>query len=121
MIGWMYHWGKEAPEHCPFAGALSIPRELRLVEDQVYDFPVEEAQNLLRRESRFVHQDGETLMLRDRGGNSVTRVIQGLNTLDILEDTKSLEVFVNRGEMSFSWWLDCPSRNTSHLLYSPKG
>jgi hypothetical protein len=29
-----------------------------------------------------------------------------LKTVDILEDTKSLEVFVNGGEMSFSWWLD---------------
>lgn len=106
MIGWMYHWGKEAPAHCPFAGALSIPRELKLVGDRVYNFPVVEAQNLLRRESRYVRREGETLILADRVGNTINREISGLKTVDILEDTKSLEVFVNGGEMSFSWWLD---------------
>ena len=106
MIGWMYHWGKAAPEGCPFAGALSIPRELNLVGDRVQNFPVEEAAGLLCKESPYVRQEGETLILSDWNGNIVRREIPGLKTVDILEDTKSVEVFVNGGEMSFTWWLE---------------
>ena len=106
MIGWMYHWGKEAPAERPFAGALSIPRELKLVGDRVFNFPVKEAQHLLQRECPYIHREGETLFLYDRARNAVRRWIPGLKTVDILEDTKSVEVFINGGEMSFSWWLD---------------
>lgn len=106
MIGWMYHWGKEVPEGCPFAGALSIPRELRLVGDQLFNFPVFEAQNLLRRDSPYVRCEGETLILWDRAGNTSKRKLPGLKTVDILEDTKSIEVFINGGEHSFTRWLE---------------
>lgn len=106
MIGWMYHWGKEAPAGCLFAGALSIPRELRLEGDRILNFPVEEAGSLLSQESAYVRREGETLYFSDRAGNTVRREIPGLETVDILEDTKSIEVFANGGEMSFSWWLD---------------
>ena len=106
MIGWMYHWGKTAPAVCPFAGALSIPRALKLVGDRVYNFPVEEARSLLKGESTYLRREGDTLVLLDRAGNATRREVSGLKSLDILEDTKSLEVFVNGGEMSFSWWLD---------------
>ena len=106
MIGWMYHWGKEAPKDCPFAGALSIPRALRLEGDQIFNFPVEEARSLLRQNSAYVRREGETLFFSDRAGMTIRREIPGLETVDILEDTKSVEVFVNGGEASFSWWLE---------------
>ena len=105
VIGWMYHWGKSAPEGCPVAGALSIPRELKLVDDRVQNFPVVEARGLLRQASTYVCREGEVLILMDRAGCAVHREIPGLKTVDILEDTKSLELFVNGGEMSFTWWL----------------
>ena len=105
-IGWMYHWGKAAPEGCPFAGALSIPRELKLVGERVENFPVEEARYLLRKTSPYVRLEGEKLYLLDREGRAVCREIPGLRSVEVLEDTKSLEVFANGGEMSFSWWLD---------------
>ena len=106
MIGWMYDWGKDAPAGCSFAGALSIPRELKLAGDQIRIFPVEEAQHLLRRESPYVRWEGEYLTLLDRAGNSVVYHIPGLRRVDILEDTKSVEVFVNRGESSYTRWLE---------------
>lgn len=106
MIGWMYHWGKTAPEGCPFAGALSAPRGLKLVEDRLYNFPVTEARPLLRKESAYVRWEGDTLILLDKAGNATCRQTPGLKTVDILEDTKSVEVFVNGGEMSFTWWLE---------------
>lgn len=106
MIGWLYHWGKTAPEACPFAGALSIPRGLQIVDDRIQNYPVGEAHYLLRKDSVYVRQNGETLILHDRAGNAVSRHIPGLKTVDILEDTKTVEVFCNGGEMSFSWWLE---------------
>lgn len=106
MIGWMYHWGKAAPEDCPFAGALSIPRELKLIGDRVYNFPVEKVRSLMKRTSPYVIQEGERLTFLNREGKGVCRTISGLKSVEILEDTKSVEVFVNGGEMSFSWWLD---------------
>ena len=106
MIGWMYHWWKNTPEGCPFAGALSIPRELKLVGEHVYNYPVEEARDLLRQERAFLLREGEKLTHFDRKGITATREVFGLKTVDILEDTKSMEVFVNGGEQSFTWWLD---------------
>lgn len=106
MIGWMYHWGKEAPEGCPFAGALSVPRELTLDGTRVRNFPVAEARHLLRRESPYVRREGEKLTFLDRAGKAVTWELPGLQTVDILEDTKSVEVFLNGGETSFSRWLE---------------
>lgn len=106
MIGWMYHWGKEVPECCPFAGALSIPRTVWLKDGQICNYPVEEAMPLLRSTSPYVQREGTCLLLRDRNGNEVKYVIPGLKTVEILEDTKSIEVFVNGGEQSFTRWLD---------------
>lgn len=106
MIGWLYHWGKTAPEGCSFAGALSIPRELKLEGDHVHNYPVAEASYLLKKESSYVRHQGEILIFSDLAGNKVQRHIPGLETVDILEDTKTVEVFCNGGEVSFSWWLE---------------
>lgn len=105
MIGWMYHWGKDAPRGYDFAGALSVPRELKLVGDQIHNFPVREAQLLLKKESQYVSVRGNTLILRDAENREVIRELPCIETVDILEDTKSVEVFVNGGAYSFSHWL----------------
>ena len=106
MIGWMYHWGKEAPDGCSFAGALTIPRELRLINDCIWNFPVEEARYLLKRESPWIRAEGNTLILTDRAGRETRRELESVEELEILEDTKSVEVFVNGGENSFTFWLE---------------
>ena len=106
MIGWMYHWGKDVQEGCGFAGALSIPRELKLMNGNIYNFPVEEAWPLLKMESAFVRVEGNYLTLLDKRGNAEVRELPRIETVDILEDNKSVEVFVNGGEWSFSYWLE---------------
>ena len=105
MIGWMYHWGKEAPVGCNFAGALSIPRELKLVDSQVYNYPVKEARALLTKENAYVQKEGNALVLRNFENRTVIRELPSLDSVDILEDSKTIEVFVNGGEYSFSYWL----------------
>lgn len=106
MIGWMYHWGKPAPEGCEFAGALSIPRELLLEGETILNYPVTAARHLLKRESPYVRVCGKRLILTDRYGTDRDWVLENLDRVEILEDTKSVEVFVNRGENSFSLWLE---------------
>jgi len=105
MIGWMYHWGKQAPEGCLFAGALSIPRELTLAEGKVCSYPVEEAAYLLRKESPFVTVTPEGVSIKDCLGNKTFRPLPGISDVSVLEDKKSVEIFVNGGEYSFSHWL----------------
>ena len=104
-IGWMYHWGKTAPEGCPYAGALSIPRQLRLEGNAVYNYPVEEAKFLLQSASAYVRTEGNTLFLKTKAGEWTARQLPAIKSVEILEDTKSVEVFVNGGEFSFSHWL----------------
>ena len=106
MIGWMYHWGKQAPEGCLFAGALTIPRQLRLTTAGITSFPVQEARCLLKQESAYVKVQGTKLTLLDRQGKAASYTIPELHSLDILEDSKSIEVFVNGGTHVFTRWLD---------------
>ena len=61
---------------------------------------------LLVKNSPFIQTEGNTLILRDRQGHAAMRELPSLDTVDILEDVKSIEVFVNGGEFSFSYWLD---------------
>ena len=105
MIGWLYHWGKELTPGCDFAGALTIPRELSLADGAVRNFPVAEARHLLAKESPWVRREGNTLILLDRKGGQVRRELPAIESVDILEDTKSVEVFVNGGAVTFSHWL----------------
>lgn len=106
MIGWMYHWGKYAPLGCRFAGALSIPRELTLFDNKVKNYPVREAWPLIKKDSPYVHTDENRLVISDGRKRKIVRELPSIETIDILEDTKSVEVFVNGGEHSFSYWLD---------------
>lgn len=105
MIGWMYHWGKEAPEGCCRAGAFTVVRQLQIRSGKVYSYPVQEVQHLLARESRYVHRQDNILAIRDLAGNTVSRELPAIHTVEILEDTKAVEVFVNGGEYVFSQWL----------------
>lgn len=65
-IGWIYHWGKKAPVGCPFAGALSIPRELKLSDGIIRNYPVEEARHLLSKESPYVSLNINRLFFRKK-------------------------------------------------------
>lgn len=105
LIGWMYHWGKEKPVFCNFAGALSIPRELKLVDDTIYNYPVEEAQPLLKQESKFVSINSNMLTVHIKGNKSRVFELPNIESISILEDTKSVEAFINNGEISISEWI----------------
>lgn len=106
LIGWMYHWGKKAPLGCPFAGALSIPRELRLVDNAIYNYPVEEAQSLMTKESKYVKIANDEIVIHPKAHKKRTFLIPQIHSVDIFEDTKSVEIFINHGEISISEWIN---------------
>lgn len=75
------------------------------MDGHIHNFPVWESRSLLKANSPYVYRNGDMLSLFDRAGNIVIRAQLAIETVDILEDTKSVEVFVNGGENSFTCWL----------------
>lgn len=105
MIGWMYHWGKKVTHGYPFAGALSIPRQLKLVDNAIYNFPVEEALPLMKKESKYVTVKENEIIIHQKRTKKRKFTLPHIDTVDILEDTKSVEVFINGGEISITEWI----------------
>lgn len=105
LIGWLYHWGKKVPPTCPFAGALSIPRELKIVGDAIYNYPVLEAQPLITKQSKYVHIKDNELVISKKRHQRRKFTIPKIDSIDIFEDTKAVEIFINNGAISISEWI----------------
>ncbi len=105
MIGWFYNWGRPLDEGAGFAGALSIPRELTICNGKIYNFPVKEAQDLLKKEAPEVWCDEKKCILKNVPLENGLEYRGEITSVDILKDKKAIEVFINKGEASFSYWL----------------
>lgn len=101
IIGWLYDWAKPLDEGADYAGALTIPRELSIKDGKLMDFPVEEARSLLKAEDELVKTEGNRLCINNDISFECGAQIE---KVDILKDTKTIEIFVNGGEDSFSYW-----------------
>ena len=131
-MAWMDMWHSEFPEKEEgWSGAMTFPRELTIHDDHLYMMPVEELA-LLRGESKKVEvtdyllpskqveidldlYEGLTLTLGDLYTlkvnnhkvtvmNQTERVgdIKDYQSMKILVDSSSVEVFINNGELVFS-------------------
>ncbi len=102
-IGWMYHWGRPLDQGAESAGALSLPREVKLCDGKIRFAPVKEAAALLTDQDPEVEQTAEGLrfLCQTEGPLGYTGKV---DQIQILRDTKSLEVFINGGEKNFSVW-----------------
>ena len=101
IIGWLYDWEKPLDEGADYAGALTIPREMRIVDGKVMNYPVEEACGLLKNEDELVAVNGRSICIN----NDITfECASEVEKLDVLKDTKTVEIFVNGGEDSFTYW-----------------
>ncbi len=78
-IGWMHHCWKDVTKGLPYAGAMSIPREL------------------------FFNEAGELCMFPVR---EASPYLQRVGDMTILRDTRTVEIFFGQGERSMSAWLD---------------
>lgn len=106
LIGWMYHWQKPLPAGAAHAGALSLARTLQIENGHLLTRPVAEAESLLRTASPYVSIQGNRLLLSDGRRTVLSKTFPAIRSLQILEDQKAVEVFVNDGEWAASTWLD---------------
>ena len=158
LMAWMDMWHSEFPEKEEgWSGAMTFPRELTIHDDHLYMMPVEEL-SLLRDESKKVEvtdyllpsrqieidldlYDGLNLKLGDLYTltvknykvvvmNQTERVgtIKDYQSMKILIDSSSVEVFINEGELVFSdrvYFKDTPTlslnRKTICLITTLKG
>ena len=110
MHSWYYHWGKELPEGAYSAGALVTPRELHIKDGKIMNYPVEEAQHLLKENDPHVVVNGTEILVKD--GDKViaaydTRMldVEKIECVETIFDTKAVEIFVNHGEVTIAQWL----------------
>ena len=104
VIGWLYSWDKQLDEGADYAGALTIPMELSWDDERFMLYPVEEAQHLLQPTDPLVKSDPDFVELAV--GFELPLCWQGgVRRLEVLRDTKTVEVFVNGGEVIFSYWV----------------
>ena len=103
VIGWLYSWKKPLDEGADYAGALSVPMELRWADGRFTLFPVEEARHLLRMEDPLVRR-GPGFVEIASDFEPPLRWEGGAQRVDILRDTKTIEVFINGGEAVVSYW-----------------
>ena len=103
VIGWLYSWAKPLDEGADYAGALSIPMELQWADGRLTLFPVEEARHLLCPEDPLVSV-GPGFVEIASDYEQPLRWEGDVRRVEILRDTKTIEVFVNKGEAVFSYW-----------------
>lgn len=104
MIGWLYNWEKELDKGAEYAGALTIPRELKMKSNRITNYPVEEALPLLKADDPLVSVDGNTVIIEPENLSLTLDHKQKIEHIAILRDTKTIEVFINAGESSCSYW-----------------
>lgn len=101
IIGWLYNWNRVAPPDVDFAGALTIPCELTFT-DKILVNPVKEAEPFLKDKSDYVVVEENKVTIK-----GVPEVVHEgkVDSIKILEDTKTIEVWINDGEYYYSSWL----------------
>lgn len=104
MIGWFFDWERKVEENAPYAGALTIPRELSLVNGTIHNFPVAEARALLQPCSPEVEISPDKVIFHKHSLDVPLEYAGKISAVDILREEKAIEVFINKGEASFSYW-----------------
>ena len=105
LIGWLYSWDKKLDEGATYAGALTIPRELSIVDGHLKIEPVKEAENLLTPWDPMVSISGKEITINDKWDIPLRyRSENGISDVRILKDTKTIEIFINNGEAVFTYW-----------------
>ena len=100
LITWIPGW--------PYAGyaekdvgCMSLPRELKLIDGEVYGYPIEEVQHLLTDSDPAVQMTEDGFIVERTGRDPL--VYKGkIDDIKILRDEFILEIFVNKGKEVFS-------------------
>jgi len=113
LIGWMWCWHKPlVGEYEKRAGTMSIPREMTFKNGKIYNYPVKEAVKLLKPSSEYVKVNGTVVTVLGLNGEVVLEAdmrnhngVENINKIEILEDGKAVEIFINDGEATVTKWL----------------
>lgn len=103
LIGWLHGWERETPPDAVRAGALTIPREVTLMDGKVHNYPVEEAQALLRDGVEYLRHEDGLFVLQDEDKILASWPEDQVKDVKYLLDRNVLEIFVNHGESSYSF------------------
>lgn len=104
LIGWMWHWGKTANPGAESAGAFTVPRELSIQDGVLHNFPCAEYEPFLQKESAYVRREKGRILLTDGVRTRKSCPAGEVDSLHILEDTRSVEVFLNGGRESWTYY-----------------
>ena len=106
LIGWLYDWQRKPEEGADWAGALTVPRRLSLRGGRVCMFPIEAAKPLLTGQDALLEIGKDRVSVRGKPDVGIaTENGEPVESVAVLRDTKTMEVFVNGGAYSFSFWL----------------
>lgn len=104
MIGWLFNWNRKVPEGSVRAGALSVARELVLRDGKLLNYPVTEAAGLLKENDDCVGTENGVLTVTDGKKIFLTKPLDEIEDIKILSDTRTREVFINKGEISCTFY-----------------
>ena len=104
IIGWLNSWDMQTNTSEAYCGALSIPREIKMIDGEIYIFPVSEAAGLLTNCDELVKTEKNRVTITADALPFALEYKGDVKTVDILKDTKTIEVFINNGEASFTYW-----------------
>lgn len=108
IIGWLDNKDKKLNGGAEYAGAFTIPCTLQIVGGVLRMFPVEECRGLLMGEDELVNWDEYGLEIKADHVSFPLKYEGAVKKVDVLRDTKTIEVFVNEGEEAFVYWFDGP-------------
>ncbi len=100
LISWIPGW-RYAGYAQKDVGCMSVPRQLTLKDGQVYGYPVEELQHLLKEEDPCVKRTDTGFIIQRTNRDPVVYTGE-ITDLKILRDAYIVEVFVNGGQEIYS-------------------
>jgi len=106
VIAWLYSWDRKVEEGVEYVGALTIPREILIKEEKICLFPVSEAEGLLASEDPLIIMEDNKLKIPSQQFEMELHIAEEIREMAILKDTKTIEIFLNGGEESITYWLE---------------
>jgi beta-fructofuranosidase len=103
-IGWIPTWRSERPISQQVTGALTVPREVTYHNGVLRHFPIQEFSNRLTSSDPHVLVDQNTITFFDGKKNLASRTYPSVECVDIIRDKNILEVFINKGEYTATFW-----------------
>lgn len=105
LIPWMHSWGKLPGDGDVYKGAFGIPRQLSVRDGRVYNAPLDEIKPCLTDTDKAVTVTANRVEIAVREGEEPLFYEGTVREVQILRDTRTVEVFINGGQRVLSYWL----------------